>query len=349
MILKALKTIIVGLGRIGWQFHIPSVLNNKGFKLCAVVDPMEERIKEAKEKFGCKGYTDMESALQEEKPDLTVIASPTKFHMQQTIMAFTHGSDVFCDKPMALSVEEAEQMISMMEKYKRKLMVYQPRRICADFISLKELLKENLLGPVYMIKRGAANYERRNDWQAFKKYGGGMLNNYGAHYIDQVLNIAKSRVSKLSCSLRKVASLGDADDVVKAVLEMESGMLIDIDIHQASALPVTSWQIFGKYGAMIWDDHETAWKIRYYSPAELTDVKAQDGLAAANRNYSNGEKIPWKEKTVPAKDAEAIDYYDKCYEYYALDKEPFVDVHETLELMKVLKKCREFDANFLDC
>lgn len=342
-----LKTIVVGLGRIGWEFHIPSLLNNKGFKLCAAVDPLPERIKEAEEKFGCRGYTDLDTALKEEKPDLTVIASPTKFHMAQTVMAFSYGSDVFCDKPISLSVEESEKMVSEMENHKRKLMVYQPRRICGDFMLLKELMNENLIGPVYMIRRGAANYERRNDWQAFKKYGGGMLNNYGAHYLDQVLNIAASKVQKLSCSLRKIASLGDAEDVVKAVLEMENGMLIDIDINQASALPVTSWQIFGKYGAMIWDDQSYSWKIRYYNPDDLTDLKAQEGLAAANRNYSNGEVIKWQEKTVSAKDLKNIDYYDKCYEYYALDKEPFVNVHETLELMKILKKCREFDGNFL--
>jgi len=337
--LKKLRALVVGLGRIGWDFHIPSIVNNKGFELVAVVDPLKERTDEAEQKFGCRPFLNLEEALEKEKPDLTVIASPTKFHAEQTITAFRHGSDVFCDKPMAVFYQEAQDMADAMKKYGRKFMMYQPRRISADFMLLKQILAEDLIGPVFMIKRATSNYERRNDWQAFLKNGGGMLNNYGAHYVDQVLNIAGSKAVKMDCQLRVAASLGDAEDVVKVIIETENGILIDVDINQAAAITLPEWYIFGKYGAMKWENG--AWRVRYYNPAELKDVKTQDGLAASSRAYGNGEAIPWKEKAVSTAETVPVDYYDKCYEYYALGDLPFVDVNESMEVMRVLKICRE--------
>lgn len=330
---------MAGLGRIGWDFHIPSIIKNAGFELAAVADPLKERTAEAAEKFKCLPFETLNEALEKVKPDLTVIASPTKFHTEQTIAAFRNGSDVFCDKPMAISYEEALSMEKAMREYGRKFMVYQPRRLNADFIMLKEILKEGLIGPVFMIKRAESNYERRNDWQAFRKNGGGMLNNYGAHYIDQTMNIAGSKAEKISCSLRVAASLGDAEDVVKAVIETKNGILIDVDINQAAAITLPEWYIFGKYGSMKWENG--TWHVRYYDPKAVKDIGTQDGLAAANRKYGNGEIIPWKKKEFSVSEIKVPDYYDKCYEYYAEGKAPLVDISETMEVMRILKSCRE--------
>ena len=331
--------MVVGLGRIGWDFHIPSIADNDGFELVAVVDPLEDRAVEAGEKFKCRHFPNLDEALEKMKPDLTVIASPTKFHAEQTIASFKHGSDVFCDKPMAISYEEALSMATAMKEYGRKFMIYQPRRLSPDFIILKEILKEGLLGPLFMIKRATSNYERRNDWQAFRRNGGGMLNNYGAHYIDQAMNIADSEAEKISCSLRVAASMGDADDVVKAIIETKNGILIDIDINQAAAIALPEWYVFGKNGSMKWENN--AWHVRYYDPAAVKDVGLQDGFAASNRKYGNGETIPWQEKTIDATGMKPVDYYDKCYEYYASGHAPFVDISETMEIMRILKVCRE--------
>jgi len=84
-----------------------------------------------------------------------------------------------------------------------------------------------------MIKYARSSYIRRNDWQTQKRYGGGMLNNYGAHAIDQLLYITGSKAADISCRLRRIATLGDADDVVKAVIETDNGIILDIDINMA--------------------------------------------------------------------------------------------------------------------
>ena len=191
-----------------------------------------------------------------------------------------------------------------------------------------------------MMKRTCTAYTRRNDWQAFREHGGGMLNNYGAHFIDQLLYLSGSKAARISCVLRTVASLGDADDVVKALIETESGVILDLDINMASAHPMAPWQILGTRGSIVLDEAGKAWRVRYFVDEELDDVQVQAGLAALNRKYGSGEAIPWKEETVPLTACTPVDYYAKCHEYFALDGEPFVPVQETRELMSVLHQCR---------
>ena len=152
--MRALRTAVIGLGRVGWRFHIPSILGHEGFELVAVVDPLPERRDEAITEFasrsrsGIEAYANHISLLDAVALDLIVIASPTPFHAEQAIAAFERGVDVFCDKPIAPSLQEADRMIAAMEAYHRKLMVYQPHRLRIETIALKASLEQDLIGPV---------------------------------------------------------------------------------------------------------------------------------------------------------------------------------------------------------
>ena len=348
--MQVLKTAVIGLGRIGWQFHIPNVLQHDGFGLVAVVDPLAERREEARQVWGPQGapglltYPDHRALFEACAQgicdlDLVVIASPTPFHAEQALAAFELGIDVFCDKPMAPTLAQADEMIAAARAHGRKLMVYQPHRAGVEVVALREILSQDLIGPLTMIKRGISRYVRRDDWQAFSKYGGGMLNNYGAHYIDQLLYLSGSRARKVSCALRTVASLGDAEDVVKAVIETESGVILDVDIHMAAAHSFPPWQILGQRGSIVLDPAQSAWQVRYFRADELPELATQTGLAAQGRRYPS-QPIPWLEATFSIPDFEPVDFYERCYAFYALDEPPFVPIAETREVMRVLDACR---------
>ena len=339
--MEVLHAAVIGLGRIGWKFHVPQVIQHDGFELVAVVDPLQERLDETKATYHVQGYPNCDALLSAERPDLVVIASPTPFHVEQAMAAFEAGCDVFCDKPMALSLADADRMISAMQAHHRKLMIYQPHRARAEVMALQEILRQGLIGPVYMMKRASSRYARRNDWQAFRQYGGGMLNNYGAHYIDQLLCLAGSRAKRISCSLRTIASLGDADDVVKALIETENGMILDLDINMASAYPLPVWQVLGQRGSLTLDQEAKCWRARFFRQDDLAAVPTQEGLAADGRRYGSGETIPWREEVFALSDYQPIDFYAQCYDYFALDSEPFVPVAETREVMRVLDACRQ--------
>ena len=223
-------------------------------------------------------------------------------------------------------------------------MVYQPRRTLAATNQLISIIQSGKIGKVSSVQVNRCGYTRRADWQAFRKFGGGMLNNYGPHYIDALLYVLGERFSRLFCSARVTASAGDAEDTVKILMETESGIPVHVDINQAAALSHPEWLVCGEYGAIMTEPgtpETESFRIRYYDPAKMPPIVASDSLAAKNRSYNNDAPIPWVEETVPVDNSFAISFYEKLYEYIALDQPPFIPAEESLYVMELIAKCRE--------
>jgi predicted dehydrogenase len=349
--MKKLRIALVGMGRIGWDFHAPEIQQHEGFDFIAVVDPIQERLDESFARFGVAGYQDYEKMLDEVAPDLVVIASPTHFHADQIIAAFERGVDVFCDKPLTTNLSETDRVIAAMKTHKRKLMVFQPYRTRPEVVALREVIAQGIIGPVFMIKYFEGMYRRRNDWQAFKKFGGGMLNNFAAHSVDALLHLVTSSALRVTCTTRRIVSLGDAEDVVKMMIETENNIILDMDINMASARTREKWHIFGKYGEIVLEEieeheddeinpAEQVLHLRYFDPEKLTELTLSENLAAPNRRYGTGETIPWQEKNISVGNYQPIDFYQKCYEYFAENTPPVIPIEETREVMRVLGVCR---------
>jgi scyllo-inositol 2-dehydrogenase (NADP+) len=349
--MKKLKTVLIGLGRIGWEYHLPKIARKDGFDLVGVADPLHDRLLEASQQYNVKGYLDYLDMLREQRPDLVVIASPTLFHARQAIASFEAGSHVFCEKPAGRSYEEFEDIFKASKSSGKKFMVYQPHRTYKEAAALKEILSRNKIGPIYMIRRNWFDYARRNDWQALKKFGGGMLNNYGSHFIDQLLYLTEYKAKVVSCITRNLVTLGDAEDFVKILLETKNKIILDIEINFASAHRLPLWQILGKYGSIVLDEKRRCWEIKYCRPEDFAKIVVNDELAAEGRKYYNGEIIDWIKEEVFFADSPEIDYYDKCYEFFALDKPAFVPIEQTRELMSILDCCdkiRNFSADAIN-
>lgn len=343
--MKKLTIALVGLGRIGWGTHLPRIAQHaEQYTLVGVVDLAQDRLAEAKAQYGVNGYTDIAAMIAAEHPDLVVIASPTHMHREHACTCMELGCDVFLDKPMAESYESACAIARCSQETGRKLMIFQPVRAHADTNQLMALIAENKIGPLKSIRFTRMNYSRRSDWQSFKKFGGGMLTNYGAHHIDQMLYMTGEKIRRLYCNTDVVATSGDADDVARIMLQTESGIRLDIDINQAAALVDTEWHIYGQYGAIRSEkspEGKTQFRMRYFDPETVPAPEASENLAAADRKYNHDVALPWQEEIIPLDSSYAIDFYNKVYEYFGEDKAPFVPVEQTLYLMDLIRRCHE--------
>ena len=340
--MKILRTAVIGLGRIGWLRHVPNVLSHQGFELVACTDTEPARLEELWNEHRVKGYSDVNAMLAAEKPDLVIVASPTHLHREHIIAAMESGADVFSEKPIAPTLEEVYEIQAAAKRLGRKLMVYQPHRANAMVNTLKGIMQQGKIGRTVMIKRASSAYIRRNDWQALKKFGGGMLNNYGAHFIDQLRYITDEEISALSCVCDCAATLGDADDVVQVMMKTASGVALDLNINQAAAYTMPAWIVYGEYGAIFaQDEYCTEFKVKYIVPEECPPIELCPSLAALNRKYVNDPPLPWHEECVPVDESAEIDFYEKCYEYYALDRAPFVPFTQTVQLMELIHTCRK--------
>ena len=339
-----MKTALVGLGRMGWGCHLPEILKHKEYSLCAAVDTNAARLEELREKYGISGYQDYQKMLEKEKPELVVIVTPSVLHEKQAIAALRAGANVLLDKPMSTSYEEASHIQKTVQETGRKLVVYQSARYSDKSIAAQNIISRGILGPIYQIKCSDYDYVRRNDWQAFKECGGGMLFNYAPHQLDLALFLAKDKAKRFFCSVRNIATMGDAEDVVRLLIETEKGMILDVDINTASALKASTLTIWGKYGtASVENDQDgnRALHVKYYVPQMLETQVASSELEMKERKYPR-ENIPWKEEWIPLKYVDRRDFYGDCFAYFkGVGKSP-VPLEETVDVMRILEECRKY-------
>jgi scyllo-inositol 2-dehydrogenase (NADP+) len=333
-----LRSIVVGLGRIGWQFHFKEQVKSDRFELMAVVDPLKERVAEAVAESGCRGYGTYEEMLQTESPDIVALATPTTFHEKQTLQAIKHGCHVILEKPMTTSLESADRMIAAAHDAGRRIFVYQPHRLNTLTSTVQSVIDSGKLGDIFSIKRSVYRFTRRNDWQSLRKNAGGMLNNYGSHYIDQVLYLAgHPQIADVRCHLWAAATKGDADDVVRVWIKTGNGVLLDVEINQASALPLPELQICGKFGTLVKSGPEL--NLRYYDPKDAPSLEVIEG-AAPGRSYDNQDRLPWVDEEIEVS-GETRDFYQNIHDVISSDAEPYIPVEQTRELMRIMALCRE--------
>ncbi len=337
-----MKTALVGLGRIGWGFHLEQILSHKDFDLCAVADPDRKRLAEAQERYGVQVYTDFRQMLAQAHPELVVIATPTVFHEEQAIAAMEAGADVLLEKPMAMDAAEASRIAEVKERTGRKLVVYQPRRFSEEILAAGALMASGKLGDIYQIRVSRCTYTRRDDWQALRQFGGGILSNYGAHYIDVMVSLCDSQIVDCYCQTQKILSLGDAEDVARIFMRTETGQLMDIDINQATPISGPTVALYGTLGAAEARTDETGkyFYVRYCDSAQLQEKTVCADLAAPDRKYPK-ENIQWKTEKIPFTDYPALDFYGACADYFGKDGPSPVPLDQTLTVMKLLDRCRQ--------
>jgi scyllo-inositol 2-dehydrogenase (NADP+) len=331
---------VSGLGRVGWPFHCAQAAAHPEFEFVAVQDPERERRAEAERVYGVRSFVRFSDMLRECRLDAVAIATPTHLHRPMTLEALRAGCHVMLEKPMTPDSADAAVIVREAARRRRILTVYQPRRATAYFQQLKAIVASGIVGDLYHVRLSLYQFALRNDWQALRKFGGGMLNNYGAHALDQVLQLVGYDVKRVFCSLRRVASVGDAEDVVKVVLETAGGAIGEVDINQAAAAGPGYLRAWGTRGAItLASEYEGGFTVRHLAARTLRPRKLEPSLASRGRRYPDGD-VPFRESVIPVDESLAVDVYADLARAIRTGRQPFVRPEEPLALMRLIDRCR---------
>jgi len=335
------KVGIAGLGRSGWNIHARTLekLSDK-YEVAAVSDLMEERRREAVEKFGCRAYSEFDSLLKDEEVELVVVATPSHLHAPYSIKALEAGKNVVCEKPMASNLSEADEMIEAAKRTGKILTIFQNRRFAPDFLKVREVIQSGKLGRIVLVKIFRHSFGRRWDWQTLKKFGGGELRNNASHLIDQALQLLGENEPEIFCDLQRTLTLGDAEDHVKLILKAPEAPLIDIEVTRACAYPQEEWLVMGTQGGLTGSLSSLRWK--YFNPEDLPP-RQLDTRPTPDRSY-NVDDIPWREEkwemdenTPPGE----VTFYEELYKSLRYGAPPPVTPESVRRVMWVIQKCME--------
>lgn len=286
---------IAGLGRSGWGIHANALSKlDDHFSVVAVCDPDHSRQQEAKDRFGCTTYNNIDRLISDETIELVVVATPSHLHVSDTSKAMKAGKHVIVEKPMAVDLTGVNEMIAASEETGRLLTVNQNYRYHTDFLKIKEIVDAGVLGRIIQIRMTGDSFRRRWDWQTLKKYGGGDLNNKGAHTVDWAILFFDDPEPEIFCHMETTPlSAGDAESHIKILIKPNDGPLIDIEFANACAYPQDDWLFMGTKGTLICDRKTIRWK--YFDPDEAPPL-VLDENPTPDRSYNN-EELLWVEQS----------------------------------------------------
>ncbi|MBL7123427.1 MAG: Gfo/Idh/MocA family oxidoreductase [Actinobacteria bacterium] len=136
---------IIGAGFMG-KTHAVAHREIDNSNIIAIVDRVEEKGKKLAEEFNAKFYLDIDNLLKDESIDAVDICVPTFVHKDLAIKAANAGKHILCEKPLTLSLEDADEMIEAVERNKVKAMVGHVLRFWPEYIKIREIVNSGKLG-----------------------------------------------------------------------------------------------------------------------------------------------------------------------------------------------------------
>lgn len=186
---KKLRTVLIGTGYIANMAHLPAIeLIEDEYDVIACYDMREDAAKLTASTFNIpKVYTDPQEMLDEEKPDVLIVATSNGSHKKYSLMGLRAGANVICEKPACLTYADAIEVFAEAEKLGLNFYPAQTMRFFYDRLAIKKLVDEGTLGDVYYASFNAVRRRGVPQWGFFhmKEYNvGGPFCDLGVHELD---------------------------------------------------------------------------------------------------------------------------------------------------------------------
>ncbi len=209
--MKPIQIAIVGLGTISERLY-DAVCACEGMQLIAICHRNAERLAQVSAQWGIeRTFTDYAALLREPAIDTVILATPNHLHAPMTIEALNAGKNVFCEKPPAISAEEAQQVQACAKQTGKLVMYGFMFRFSEKHNLIKRLCDEGMFGDIYYAKAGIIRrYGDPRGWFSDKsRSGGGSLIDLGSHIIDLSVRLMgdPEPVSVFSRSFRNTENL----------------------------------------------------------------------------------------------------------------------------------------------
>jgi len=230
-----LNTALIGCGRISYK-HIEAMLNNQDrIILSAVCDPVLERAEARAQEYrkkasnmAVKVYGDYKEMLRKERPDICAIATESGYHPRIAVDCLNAGAHVICEKPMALSISDADTMIAAARRNRRKLAICFQNRFNAPVQKARRALEAGrfgrmLHGMIQVRWNRDEGYYRQAPWRGTWQLDGGTLMNQCIHGIDLLQWMMGEDAVRVQAVTRRFLRPIEAEDFGAAVVEFKSG------------------------------------------------------------------------------------------------------------------------------
>ena len=296
---------IVGYGGQG-AWHAARALTSDVVSLVGLYDIAEKRVNAAKE-AGIHTYSSLLELVSDDKVDIVLCATPNDVHKDIVVSALNAGKHVICEKPVALSVGEFDEMVEAAKNNGKILSVHQNRRWDVDFLAIKSLVNSGEIGEVINIEsRIHGSRGIPSDWRCHKAPGGGMILDWGVHLIDQMLQLIPEKITRVYCETTNITT-SEVDDGFNLHLTFEGGKRATVEVGTYNFIAMPRFYMQTKSGSALIEDWQKKCKVaklKAWNEKEVLPVQTAAGIT----------------KTMAPRDELTIDSYEI--------ERPVSDVHD---------------------
>ena len=318
--MKKCKIGIIGLGNMGMN-HVRVYMNIPDVEVVSLCDLSESmRISAAKVCGSAVLYSDYKEMLKKEKLDGVSIVVPTKFHKEVALEAINVGVNILLEKPVAQNSQEALDITEQVKEKGVKCLIGHIERFNPAVEVMKQKLQE-CIGEVYSVR------VTRVGTAPIGSVENDVIMELAVHDIDVIMYLFDTNIKRVY-ALRKSKIVTNFNDVTFAILELENGVIVSLDVNWISPIKKREIIITGEKG--MFHLNYIPQDLCYYKPPQEGNIYTKDMLF----KRKEGEVVKFEiDKKEPL--AVEIEHFIDCIIDNA---EPRVSAEDGLSVLKVAEE-----------
>jgi predicted dehydrogenase len=241
---------LIGYGYAGKTFHAPLIAATPGLQLACIASSDAAKVHADWPKLDVA--IDAAALIARDDIDLVVVAAPNDTHAPLARAALRAGKHVVVDKPFALNLDEARELIALAGENDRLLSVFHNRRWDSDFLGVRQMIADGLLGRVVHFESHIDRYrpEVRRRWREGAGPGAGLWFDLGPHLIDQALQLF-GMPERVQANLATQRSGALSEDWAHVVLGYARGLRVILHAGMLVAGGSPRFVVHGERGSLI--------------------------------------------------------------------------------------------------
>jgi len=250
-LIRKLKWGVAGCGKFTETAFLPAIKVMRKSTVQSVFSHDAARVKYISEKFAVPGaYTDYDDFLKS-PIDAVYIGSVNSDHYTQVIKAARAGKHILCEKPLAITYSQAEEMVKVCEENKVQLAINYTQRFHPIVAKAKEIVDGGMLGKLVSMQINFnINFEPGDNFR-FKKElsGGGALRDLGTHAID-LMRFLGGEITEIDGIYDDIIYKSDVDDLAMGLIKFEKGGYGSFNVSYNNKKAFNRIEILGYSGAL---------------------------------------------------------------------------------------------------
>jgi scyllo-inositol 2-dehydrogenase (NADP+) len=243
---------MLGYGSIGAE-HAAAIATIDGLELAAVCDRDPGRLAQVGADWpSVRLVDDVQALTSDDGIDLVLVSAPPHRHAEMSIAMLRAGKHVVVEKPFTLTLADAEAVITAATTAKRSLTVYQNRRWDPDFRAVRRCVRSGRIGDAFHVETFVGTFAHPCQyWHSHEPVSGGVIYDWGSHYLDWILQLVDLPVAVVSGTRHKRVwhDVTNAD-MARVSIRFRGGQEAEFIHSDVAAAPKPKWYILGTRGAI---------------------------------------------------------------------------------------------------